>query len=159
MTLAALLPPGLDTGLAPTARRAWEAVVDIGPTQAIGASPLGERFIVPILGGRFDGEVEGVPLRGVVLAGGADRQLVRADGVKELDALYEMRTDDGIVLTIRNRVTIDAPPGGPRYAVSHLRVVAPAGRCAVLNRRVFAGTLVPLRPARDAVLVRAWLLA
>lgn len=144
--------------VAPTAELAWQATVDIAPADPLGSAPGGERFIVPILGGRFEGAIDGEPLRGSVLPGGADRQLLRPDGVKELDALYEMRTDDGIVLTVRNRVLIDAPPGAARYAVSQLRVIAPAGRLAMLNRRVFVGTLASLRPAREAVLVRAWLM-
>jgi hypothetical protein len=140
----------------PTTALAWQAVVDIGPTESLGRSPLGERFIVPILGGRFEGEIGGLALRGEVVPGGADRQLVRADGIKELDAFYEMRTDDGVVLTIRNRVLIDAQPDQPRRAFSQVQVTAPEGRYALLNRQVFVGTLHPLRPARDAVLVRVW---
>jgi hypothetical protein len=48
---------------------------------------------------------------GTVLAGGADRQLVRADGVKELSALYEMQAHDGAIITIHNWVTIDESTG------------------------------------------------
>ncbi len=82
----------------------------------------GHRFIVPILGGEF----EGPRLCGRVRPGGADRQLLRPDGVRELDALYELEADDGAVLTVRNRVLIDdAAPQG-RYARSVLQVLAPA---------------------------------
>lgn len=143
-------PPGL--------RLAWQAVVDIAPRQALGASPRGERFIVPITGGRFEGDIDGHALRGHIVPGGADRQLVRADGVRELDALYEMQTHDGTVITVHNRVLIDESAAGARYAMSHINVTAPDGPCAWLNRRVFVGTLHPLRPSREAVLVRAWLL-
>ena len=140
---------------APEARLAWEAQVDIGERQSLGQGPRGERFIVPILGGRF----EGPRLRGTVLPGGADRQLLRADGVKELDALYELQTDDGAVITVRNRVLIDenATPG--RYARSVLQLSAPAGPHDWLNRRVFVGTLHSLRPARAAVCIRVYELA
>lgn len=48
----------------------YEAIVDIAPPMTLGASPFGERFMVPITGGSF----EGPGLRGTVLAGGADRQ-------------------------------------------------------------------------------------
>ena len=122
---------------------------------SLGQGPRGERFIVPILGGRF----EGPRLRGTVLPGGADRQLLRADGVKELDALYELQTDDGAVITVRNRVLIDenATPG--RYARSVLQLSAPAGPHDWLNRRVFVGTLHSLRPARAAVCIRVYELA
>lgn len=134
---------------------AYEAEVDIAPRQSLGASALGERFIVPILGGRF----EGPRLRGQVLAGGADRQLLRPDGVKELDALYEMQVDDGTVITVHNRVLIDdqAQPG--RYARSVVELRAPAGPHAWLNRRVFVGTLQSLQPQRLAVRITVYELA
>jgi Protein of unknown function (DUF3237) len=88
-----------------------------------------------------------------VLAGGADRQIQRVDGVLELDALYEMRTDDGVLLAVRNRVVIDTV--NP-YARSHVAITAPTGRYDWLNRRIFVGTLEPLMPKRQAVCVRGF---
>ena len=140
----------------PSAHLAWQAWVDIGPRQDLGLSPAGERFMIPILGGRFEGQVENVSLQGQVLAGGADRQLLRPDGVKELDALYEMQTHDGAVLTIHNRVLIDDSAQPQRYVMSHVRVTAPQGPYEVLNRRVFVGTLHPLPAEQQAVLIRVW---
>lgn len=136
----------------PEARFAWEAQVDIGERQSLGHGPLGERFIVPILGGTF----EGPRLRGTVLPGGADRQQLRADGIKELDALYELQTDDGAVITVRNRVLIDESATPGRYARSVLQLQAPVGPHGWLNRRVFVGTLHSLRPARAAVCIRVY---
>jgi hypothetical protein len=144
--------------VAPHSLLAWEAVVDVGPRQALGAAPLGERFIIPILGGHFRGGEAAPALHGRVVPGGADRQLWRRDGIRELDALYEMQHDDGTVFTVHNQVLIDAPDGGGRYAASHVRVTAPEGPHAWLNKRVFAGTLHPLPPERQAVLIRVWLL-
>ena len=86
-----------------------------------------------------------------MLPGGADRQLLRPDGVKLLDALYEMQTDDGAVLTVHNRVLIDDVPPAPRYARSTVKITAPEGPHAWLNRRLFVGTLTPLMPERQAV--------
>lgn len=143
---------------APLSVLAWEAVVQVSPRQDLGMSPAGERFIIPIVGGQFAGQIDGHVLHGRVLPGGADRQLLRPDGIKELDALYEMQHDDGTVLTIHNRVTIDAPAEGPRYAFSQVKVTAPAGPHAWLNRRVFVGTLHGLPPERQAVLIRVWML-
>ena len=140
----------------PSAHLAWQAWVDIGPRQDLGLSPAGERFMIPILGGRFEGQVENVSLQGQVLAGGADRQLLRPDGIKELDALYEMQTHDGAVLTIHNRVLIDDSAQPQRYVMSHVRVTAPQGPYEVLNRRVFVGTLHPLPAEQRAVLIRVW---
>lgn len=151
----------LAAGLAPLQVRAvlaWTAVVDIEPRRALGRGALGDRFIVPITGGWFEGTPQHPLLRGRVLPGGADRQLLRADGVKELHALYEMQADDGTVLTVKNRVLVDETVQPQRYAMAHLSVQAPEGPHAWLNRRRFTGTLQVLRPSRDAVLVRAYVL-
>ena len=129
----------------------YEAVFELAPTMALGDAPLGERRIVPITGGTF----EGPNLRGKVLAGGADRQLIRKDGVRRLDALYELQTDDGAVLTVRNQVLIDEPKDRPRYAFSSVEITAPEGKYGWLNRLVFVGTLHSLRP-RPAVLIRVY---
>lgn len=129
----------------------YEAVIDLLPTVSLGRSPLGERRLVPITGGVFAGPA----IRGTVLPGGADRQLVRADGARELDALYEMQTDDGAIITVRNRVLIDQPEGQKRYAFSTVRLTAPEGPHGWLNRSVFVGTLDSLQP-RAAVLVRVY---
>jgi hypothetical protein len=141
-----------------SARLVWTAAVDIAPRTGLGPSALGERFIVPILGGVFWGGLGFESLRGRIRAGGADRQLLRADGVKELRAEYEMETDDGAVITVDNRVVVDESVQPERYALSHLFVTAPTGPHGWLNRRVFVGTLQSLRPERQAVLVRGWLL-
>ena len=145
--------------LTPQASLVWTAVVDIDAREDLGPSSHGERFIVAIRGGQFWGGPGHDALRGIVRTGGADRQLLRPDGVKELHALYELQTDDGAVLTIDNRVLIDETLQPVRYALSRITVTAPEGPHAWLNRRLLVGTLVPLRPARDAVLIRAFLMS
>lgn len=137
----------------------WTAVVDIEARRELGPTGFGERFIVPITGGHFWGGPGHDTLRGRVLPGGADRQLLRADGIRTLRAEYELQTDDGAVLTIDNRVIVDDSVQPERYAMSHVLVTAPAGPHAWLNRRAFVGTLQALRPQRQAVLVRVWMLA
>lgn len=141
--------PDLPRPPAPRSELVYEAVVDVGPRHDLGASPLGHRYLIDILGGRFDGP----RLQGTVLPGGADRQLWRQDGVKQLEAIYEMRTHDGVVLSIVNRVLIDDPPGGSRYAFSQVQITAPGGIYDWLNKRLFVGTLRSLMPERNAVLV------
>ena len=66
------------------------------------ALELGERRIVPILGGTFIIQSEGPEIRGRVLPGGADWQLVRADGVVELEARYTLETGSGQLIYVRN---------------------------------------------------------
>lgn len=142
----------------PAATLLWHAAVTISERESLGRGPLGERFIVPITGGRFWGGPGHEALHGEVLPGGADRQLQRADGVKELSALYEMRVHDGTVLTVHNRVLIDEAQS-PRYARSVLTVTEPEGPWAWINRRLLVGTLQSLRPQAQAVLVRVFVLA
>ena len=142
----------------PFMRLIWTAIVEVGAREDLGASPHGHRFIVPILGGRFYAGPSVDNLDGEVLPGGADRQLLRHDGVKELYALYEMRTDPGVTLTIRNRVLVDETRKPERYAMSTIQVTAPSGPLEWLNRRIFVGTLQSMRPERNAVVVRAWML-
>ncbi len=140
-----------------TTRLLWEAVVDIAPREDLGMGPRGARGIVPILGGEFRGGPGMEAFFGTVEPGGADRQLLRPDGAKELDALYEMRLHDGTLLTLHNQVIIDETVQGPRYALSRIHVTAPQGQWDWLNRRLILGTLHSARPQRDAVVIRGWL--
>ncbi len=62
-------------------------VVDVGELVSMGSAPLGERRVVNILGGTF----EGPGMRGDVLPGGADWQIARSDGVLDIDAHYTLK--------------------------------------------------------------------
>lgn len=134
----------------------WTAVVDVDERESLGTTPAGDRFIVPITGGRFFGGPGFQNLNGEVIAGGADRQLVDANGFKLLDALYEMRTDDGFILTIHNKVKVDEAAPDGIYRRSVIEVTAPVGPFEWMNRRIFIGTLEPARPERQAVIIRGW---
>ena len=132
---------------------ALELLVETGESVEIGAGPLGYRRMVPITGGQF----QGPGLSGKVLSGGADRQLIRRDGIRELDATYELLADDGTLLMVHNRVIVDDAPkeeGLPRYARSVVQVQAPDGQHAWLNRRLLLGTLDSLRPKLSYVFLR-----
>ena len=72
----------------------------------IGDSKYGTRSIVWITGGTF----KGPDIEGTVIPGGADWQLVRADGAKELDARYTLKTNDGVIIYIKNRVLTRPQP-------------------------------------------------
>lgn len=135
----------------PRSELVYEAIVDIAPSVSLGQGPLGERRMVPIIGGEF----HGAGLSGKVLPGGADRQLIRSDGVRQLDAIYEMQTDDGVIISVRNEVLVRGE-GADRYAFSKITLNAPNGRYEWLNQSLFIGTLSSLRPARDAVSIKAW---
>ena len=79
--------------------RLFTAEIHLAPPQELGETPLGRRRIIGITGGRFSGE----RLSGRVLPGGADWQVIRADGVADLDARYTLETHDGAMIYVTNR--------------------------------------------------------
>ncbi len=91
---------------APLLEFVMEAHVTIGPALDIGRTPRGERRIIPITGGTFEGPI----LRGRVIPGGADFQMVRPDGAAELEARYALQTDQGGLIYVENRGIRHAPP-------------------------------------------------
>lgn len=80
--------------------------VDVGEIVSMGDGPLGERRIVPILGGSF----EGPEMRGSVLPGGNDWQIVRRDGVLDVDARYALRTEGGAAIRVVSQGYRHGPP-------------------------------------------------
>ncbi len=83
-----------------------EVQATVAPPLLVGAGPAGERRIVPILGGR----VSGPRLEAEILPGGADYQLIRADGVAEIEARYTLRLADGALIYVVNRGLRHAAP-------------------------------------------------
>jgi hypothetical protein len=77
----------------------FRAEISLAKPQELGDTPLGRRRIIGITGGRFAGE----RLSGRILPGGADWQVIRADGVADLDARYTLETGDGALIYVRNR--------------------------------------------------------
>jgi hypothetical protein len=76
-----------------------KAEIILAAAQELGDTPLGRRRIIGITGGQFFGE----RLSGRVLPGGADWQVIRGDGVADLDARYTLETSDGALIYVRNR--------------------------------------------------------
>ncbi|WP_304234115.1 DUF3237 domain-containing protein [Jiulongibacter sediminis] len=84
-------PPGLEF--------VCELKVTTDPTMIVGQTAHGERRIIPITGGTF----EGPNMKGEVLAGGADYQFVNETGSRtEIEAIYSIKTDDDVLIHIRN---------------------------------------------------------
>ena len=73
--------------------------VALEPVRDLGETPLGRRRIIGIRGGTFKGS----RLSGNILPGGADWQVIRADGVAFLDARYTLQTDDGALIYVNNK--------------------------------------------------------
>ena len=78
---------------------------EVGDIVSMGAAPLGERRMIAITGGTFAGPL----LRGEIL-GGADWQIVRRDGVIELDARYALKEARGGIVQVVNQGLRHGPP-------------------------------------------------
>ncbi len=83
----------------------FAAHAKVDPALDLGDVGKGRRRIVPIVGGDFSGP----KLRGTVLPGGADWQVIRHNGVAELEARYTLRTDDGALIYVRNHALRHGP--------------------------------------------------
>lgn len=77
----------------------FKAAITVGEVQELGETHVGRRRIIPITGGSF----EGPQLSGAVLPGGADWQIVRADGSAYLEARYTIKTNDGALVYVQNK--------------------------------------------------------
>ena len=80
--------------------------VQAGRGLEAGTMAKGFRRMIPIVGGTF----EGPGINGHIIPGGYDFQLLRNDGVTEIDARYVLQTDDGALITIVNLGLRHGPP-------------------------------------------------
>ncbi len=84
----------------------FAAFVSIGKPLEVGPIAAGWRRIIPITGG----QVAGPRLTGSVLPGGADWQVVLADGTAHLVARYTLQAADGTLISVVNRGIRRGPP-------------------------------------------------
>lgn len=131
----------------------WEAKVKIANMINVGESKRGTRRVIPITGGTFSGS----KIKGIVLPGGEDWQLVRPDGDTELYARYLLKTDDGHVIQIINRALMHmGQPSEGFYCRSVLDLEAPNNSpYDYLNHAIFIGTLeMPkLKPGEEPYVI------
>jgi hypothetical protein len=85
---------------------AFEVRATVGPPMEVGDVAQGRRRIVPITGGTF----EGSGIKGKVMPGGADWQIIRPDGFTELDTRYTLETDKGQIIYVQNAGIRHAAP-------------------------------------------------
>ncbi len=78
---------------------------EVGELVSLGQGPLGERRVVDIVGGSF----EGPRLRGKVL-GGQDWQIARRDGVLDIDARYTIEAEGGGKVRVVSQGYRHGPP-------------------------------------------------
>jgi len=139
-----------------------ELTVKLDPALVVGETPHGMRRIIPIIGGT----VQGPTINGEILKGGADWQIVRKDGVAELEAHYQFKTDDGVIIYIKNiGMRVATPEVAARIAKGekvdpsqyYFRAIpkfeAPAGKYEKINNAIYVCTGERLP---DAVLIKVY---
>lgn len=112
-TWAQAAPAAAEPGARPAPRPpapglafAFELHATVAAPTELGQVANGRRRIVEITGGTF----EGPGIKGKVRPGGADWQIVRADGFTELDTRYTIETDTGKLIYVQNAGMRHAPP-------------------------------------------------
>lgn len=83
---------------APELRHVFDARIDVAQPWELGSTPLGQRRVIAILGGR----IEGLEVSGMVLPGGADYQVIAQNGLTHLHARYAIETDKGERIYVEN---------------------------------------------------------
>ncbi len=83
-----------------TVQAELEAIINFGRT------PYGERRVINILGGT----ITGPKLKGRILPGGADWQIVRSDGAADIQARYTIETDKGACILVSSDGLRHGPP-------------------------------------------------
>jgi hypothetical protein len=147
---------------APSLEYFCDLKVKLNPALIVGETPHGTRRIIPIVGGT----VEGPKIKGEVLNGGADWQILRADGVTELEAHYQFKTDDGTLIYVKNTGIRAATPeiaarlakgekvdASEYYFRATPKFEAPKGKYDWINNSLFVCTGERLP---DYVLIRVW---
>ena len=122
---------------APELKFVFEEVVTLGASIHPGATPYGERNIVPITGGTFSGP----NLHGKVLPGGWDWQLTTATGCHSLDANYMIETNDGAIINVVNKGSFCNAAGHRANIYTTPSFEAPLGPYQWMNGGAYIGTL------------------
>jgi hypothetical protein len=136
MTASAQVAEPKDT---PQLEFALQLKVTLGDSYDVGDTQHGQRIVIPITGGTF----EGPAIKGTIINGGADYQLAnKALNRTELEAIYSIKTDDGVYIHVRNRGIIssgkDAQGNPTFYFKAAPQFEAPAdSKYAWLNNSLF----------------------
>lgn len=134
---------------APTMEFALQLQVKIAPGFNVGKTQHGNRFVIPITGGTF----EGPNIKGEVLPGGADYQLQCQDlNRTELEAIYCIKTDDGVNIHVRNWGII-----AENYFTTSPKFEAPAdSKYNWLNNGIFICKPDWTKQIPDVIVLNVW---
>lgn len=111
--------------------------VSLDAAYSVGQTPHGQRQVIPITGGTF----EGPNIKGTIIPGGADYQLAdKASGRTDVEAIYSIKTDDGVNIHVRNTGIISMSQSG-FYFFTTPKFEAPSdSKYAWLNNAIYVCT-------------------
>lgn len=109
-------------------RYVFSLTIKVGTPIEAGDFGHGQRRVIPILGGELTGE----GMHGTIREGGADYQIIRPDGLTELEAKYAIEMDDGAIVYIEN-IGIRF---GPKDALDRIRRGEPVDPALIYFRSV-----------------------
>jgi hypothetical protein len=118
--------------------------VTLDQPYSVGEIPNGRRTVIPITGGTFEGPL----LKGTIINGGADYQITSKEGRTQIEAIYSIKTDDGVYIHVRNRGIIcmgkDANGNPSFYFRAAPQFEAPVdSKYAWLNNAIFVCAPAP----------------
>lgn len=126
--------------------------VNIGAFDRVGDTPRGVRQSIAITGGTF----KGPQIEGQVLPGGADYQLCTPGGRTEVEAIYNIRTNDGVTIHIRNKGLI-TQDRGQQYFYTSPQFEAPTdSKYAWLNNGIFVCRIADGEGMQGVVVLNVW---
>ena len=129
-----------------------ELHVNCAGTYTVGDTAHGTRTVIPIVGGTF----EGPAMKGEVLSGGADYQYNdREHGRTEVEAIYSIKTDDGVYIHIRNCGLITMGQGGFYFRTAPKFEAPRDSKYAWLNDAIFVCMPGP-GDGTGAIVLRVW---
>lgn len=135
---------------APALEYVCELKVTCGKAFSVGVTAHGERVVIPITGGTFDGPL----LSGTVLGGGADYQLVdRSRHRTEMEAIYNIMTADSVCIHVRNTGILYDGPDGFYFRTSPKFEAPFDSRYGWLNNAVF---ICEPQVRRDYISLKVW---
>lgn len=123
--------------------------VKLGQAYSVGETPKGRRTVIPITGGTFEGPL----LKGTILEGGADWQLAKGNRT-ELEAIYSIKTDDGVYIHIRNRGIIAGGDGGFYFKAAPQFEAPEDSKYAWLNNALFL--CAPVFGQGEGITLNVW---
>lgn len=146
-----IVPPSeADT---PNLEYVMQLYVTLEPQYTVGEVPHGKRVVIPITGGIF----EGPKLKGTIIPGGADYQYQKTDGKTlrtELEAIYSIKTHDGVYIHVRNCGIFHASQEGVYFFTAPKFEAPEDSPYAWLNNAIFVCATAPSEP--NTVRLNIW---